>query len=98
MILNFAIEPWCHVDSQQFSAFRLNQEPHPGQGTVAGRAEGIGRQNLDDLAFARGRGQTADRLKRDKISRLIGLSGFPGRRVIRRMPARRIGQYQVFCV
>jgi hypothetical protein len=39
----------------------------PGQGPVAGRAEGARRQNLDERAFARLRSQTAGRLKRGKI-------------------------------
>lgn len=49
-----------------------------GPGT--GRTAGPGRQNLNDLAFARGRGQTTGRLKRYKIGRPVRIyQGFPKR-------------------
>jgi hypothetical protein len=56
-----------NADSWQFSAFRPNQKSLREQGPNAGRVEGARRQNLDDLAFARGRSQTAGSLKRGKI-------------------------------
>ena len=49
------------------AALRPNQKAHFGQGPGTGRTEGPGRQNLYDLAFARGRSQTPSRLKRYKI-------------------------------
>jgi uncharacterized membrane protein len=49
------------------SALFVLTRTHLGQGPGTGRTEGPGRQNLYDLAFARGRSQTPSRLKRYKI-------------------------------
>ena len=53
------------------NAVRPDQRAHPRQGPGTGRSEGAGRQNLYDLAFARGRGQAAGRLRRNKIGRTV---------------------------
>ena len=57
----------------KISALRPNEKAHLGQGPGTGRTEGSGRQNLYDLAFARGRSQTAGRLKRYKIGRPVSI-------------------------
>jgi hypothetical protein len=54
-----------HADSWQFGPFRPSQKSHARQG--AGRAEGNRREDLEDLASARGRSQTAGRLERGEI-------------------------------
>jgi hypothetical protein len=54
-----------HADSRQLNPFRPGEKTRAGKG--AGRAEGNRRDDLEDLALARGRSQTAGRLERGKI-------------------------------
>jgi hypothetical protein len=56
-----------HAESRQFNPIRAAKQSHAGQGQGTGRTEGNRREDLEDLAFARGRSQTAGRLECDKI-------------------------------
>jgi hypothetical protein len=56
-----------NADSWWFGSFRTRQQTVAGQGEGAERAEGNRRQNLENLGYARGCGQTAGCFERGEI-------------------------------